>query len=120
LDSPSFRSGVIHFSEQVELIEKWLENYVRSITKLSHEIGPLEGLVNGFLNNSTPPLNISEAVIDHDYTLLALKKYGEGAREYWSTILSGFKTMDAKMADPIRQFLRDEVRSYKASFYFWN
>ena len=116
LDSPTFRSGVLHFSEQLELIEKWLENYARSITKLSHEIGSLEGMLNGFLNNATPPSNISEAIIDHDYTLLAIKRYGEGAREYWSTMLAGLKNMESKMADPIRQFLRDEVRSYKASF----
>ena len=102
----------------MELIEKWFENYVRSITKLSHEIGSWEGLVNGFLNSSTPPSNMSEAIIDHDYTLLASKKYSEGARQYWSTMLSGLKAMEAKMADPIRQFLRDDVRLYKASFCF--
>ena len=113
LDSPTFRSGITHFSEQVDLIEKWLESYVRSITKLSHEIGTLEGLVNGFLLSSALPANTSEAIVDHDYTLLAMKSYGEGAKEYWSTMISGLKNIEAKIADPVRQFLRDEVRSYK-------
>ncbi len=101
----------------MELIEKWLENYVRSITKLSNEIGTFEGLVNGFLNNSAPPANVSEAIVDHDYTLLAAKRYGEGTREYWTAMISGLKNMEVKMADPIRHFLKDDIRSYKASLY---
>ena len=113
LDSPTFRSSVIHFSEQVDLIEKWLENYVRSITKLSHEIGTLEGLINGLLICSAAPANTSEAIIDHDYTLLAIKRYGDGAKEYWSMMIAGLKNMEGKIADPIRQFLKDDVRSYK-------
>ncbi len=102
----------------MELIEKWLENYVRSITKLSHEIGTLEGLVNGVLNNSVSPSNVSEAIIDHDYTLLAAKRYCEGAREYWLAMISGWKNLESIVADPIRQFLKDEIRSYKVSLYF--
>lgn len=102
----------------MELIERWLENYVRSISKLSHEIGTLEGLVNGLLNNSVPPSNVSEAIIDHDYTLLAAKRYGESAREYWLGMILGLKNMESRMADPIRQFLKDEIRSYKASLLF--
>lgn len=101
------------------MIEKWLENYVRSITKLSHEIATLEGLVNGVLNNSVPPSNVSEAIIDHDYTLLAAKTYGEGVREDWLAMISGWKNLESTVADPIRQFMKDEIRSYKVNIHFY-
>lgn len=112
LDSPTFRSGFTHFSEQLDYLEKWLENHMRSITKLSHEIGTFEGLINGFLTTVSSP-NVSEAVIDHDYTLLAMRRYGEGARDFWATTISGLKKMDVNMAEPIRAFLQNDFRTFK-------
>ena len=81
LDSPTFRATAVHFADQVEIIEKWLDGYVRAASKLVSEVASLESLVNSFLAQSAPPSTVSEAVLDHDYTLLALTRYGEGARE---------------------------------------
>ena len=75
LDSPTFRSGFTHFSEHLDLVERWLEGYARCTSKLTHEMENFETLVNGFLPQTTPPTHLAEAVIDHDYTLLAIKIY---------------------------------------------
>ena len=113
LDSPSFRSGITHFSEQFDLVEKWLEGYVRCTSKLSHEIGNFESLVNGFLAQTTPPTHLSEAVIDHDYTLLAMKRYGDGAKELWTATISGFRRIQTNMVEPIKTFLHNDLRSFR-------
>ena len=113
LDSPTFRSGFTHFAEQLELLEKWLHGYLRCVSKLTHEIGPFESLVNAFLAQTIPPSYISEAVLDHDYTLLAMKRYGEGAREFWAATLAGLKKMEANMVDPIKAFLHGDLQSFK-------
>ncbi|KAL9101977.1 MAG: hypothetical protein Q9163_002835 [Psora crenata] len=113
LDSPSFRAGCTHFSEQLELVEKWLYGYVRCISKLVHEISPFESLVNAFLAQTVPPLHVSEAVLDHDYTLLAIKRHGDGAREFWTATFSGLKKMETNMVDPIKAFLHGDLQSFK-------
>ena len=113
LDSPTFRSGFTHFSEQLELVEKWLDNYVRSIAKLSHEVVPLESLINGYLAQSIPPTHVSEAVLDHDYTLLAMKRYGEGAKQFWAATLNGLRKLETNMVEPIRAFLQNDLRIFK-------
>ena len=113
LDSPTFRSSFTHFAEQLELVERWLETYVRSVSKLTNEVGTLEALVNVFFTQSALPLNVSEAVIDHDYTLLAMKRYGEGAKEYWTSTIASLRKMDANMVEPIRSFLQNDLRSFK-------
>ena len=113
LDSPTFRSGVTHFSEQFDLVEKWLEGYVRCILKLSQEIGGFESLVNGFLAQTIPPTHLSEAVIDHDYTLLAMKRYGDGASDFWTATISGLKRLQPNMVEPIKTFLHSDLRSFK-------
>jgi len=113
LDSPTFRSGFTHFSEQLDLVEKWLEGYVRCITKLSLEVENFEALINGFLSQTVPPALTSGAVLDHDYALPAMKRYGEGAREFWTATIIGLKKMDANMAEPIRAFLQNDLRSFR-------
>ncbi|KAF2757889.1 hypothetical protein EJ05DRAFT_370852 [Pseudovirgaria hyperparasitica] len=113
LDSPTFRATAVHFGEQVEIIEKWLDSYVKSASRLSSEASSLENLVNTFLSNATPPQQVSEAVLDHDYTVLALKRYGEGAREFWSYTLRGMKRIETAVVEPIRAFLSSEIKGLK-------
>ncbi|KAI4210401.1 MAG: hypothetical protein LQ351_006768 [Letrouitia transgressa] len=113
LDSPTFRSGVLHFVDQLDTAEKWLDSYTRSILKISHEVGAFESAVNGFLGLSVPPYSISEAVVDHDYTFLAIKRFGEGAREIWNATILGTRKMEHNMVEPIRAFLQNDLRSFK-------
>ncbi|RDW71251.1 hypothetical protein BP6252_07814 [Coleophoma cylindrospora] len=113
LDSPTFRATAVHFSDQVEVIERWLDAYVRSISKLVHDVMSLEETFNTFLARSVPPANLSEAVLDHDYTLLAMKRFGEGSKEWWSQVLFGMKKMDANVVEPIKAFMAGELRNFK-------
>lgn len=113
LDSPTFRATAVHFSDQVEVIERWLESYVKSTSKLVHDVSSLEESINTFLARSIPPSNISEAVLDHDYTLLAMNRFGEGSREFWSQLLAVIKKMDTTLVDPIKSFMTGELRNFK-------
>lgn len=113
LDSPPWRATTVHFADQLDSVERWLEGYVRAAGKLAQEVSVLEGLVGSFLTSSTPPSNLSEAVIDHDYTLLALQRYGEGAREHFTHTISGLKKTQSSVIDPIKSFLANDLRSFK-------
>ncbi|KAL8842310.1 MAG: hypothetical protein Q9176_002699 [Flavoplaca citrina] len=115
LDSPTFRSCHTHFTEQIDLVEKWLETWMKSVSKVTTEIGPLEGMINGFLSQTVAPLNVSEAVLDHDYTLLAIKRYGDTAREIWTSTMLGMKRMEVNMIEPVRGFMQNDLRSFKES-----
>ncbi|KAL8667223.1 MAG: hypothetical protein Q9202_000796 [Teloschistes flavicans] len=113
LDSPSFRSGVSHFADQVDLVEKWLDTWLRSVSKITHEVGPLESTINGFLSQMLPPANVSEAVIDHDYTLLAIKRYADAARDLWTSTIQGMMKMEVNMVEPVRNFVQNDLRAFK-------
>jgi len=111
LDSPSFRATAVHFSDQVEIIERWLDAYIKSISKLVHDVSSIEESFNSFLLRSVPPANVSEAVLDHDYTLLSMKRFGEGSREWWSQVINGMKKMDTNIVEPIKSFMGGEFVS---------
>lgn len=98
----------MHFSDQVEIVEKWLDAYVKSISKVVHDVTSLEEAFNLFLLRSVPPANVSEAVLDHDYTLLAMQRFGEGSREWWSQVIFGMKKMDTNVVEPVKAFMSGE------------
>jgi hypothetical protein len=108
LDSPTFRATAVHFSDQVEIIEKWLDAYTKSVSKLDHDVLALEETVNSFLLRSVPPANVSEAVLDHDYTLLAMKRFGETSRDWWAQVISTMKKMETNVVEPIKAFMSGE------------
>jgi hypothetical protein len=73
----------------------------------------LESVVGSFLSYSTHPLVISEAVVDHDYTLLAMRRCGEGAKDLWSGLTATTKKMESMIAEPIRAFIQEDLRQFK-------
>ena len=113
LDSPTFRATTIHFSEQVDLIEKWVEEYLKSTNRLVAESATLESVIGSFVSHAVIPHSITEAVLDHDYSVLAMRRYGEGAKEYWMSTLAVIKRLTALVVEPIRSFLQNDLRSFK-------
>lgn len=110
LDSPTFRATAVHFSDQIDLVERWLNSYVNAVTKLATEVNALQSLVDTYVQTSHPPLQLSEAILDHDYTVLALKRFGEGAREFWNNTLRGMKRAETTVCEPVRAFLNNDLR----------
>jgi hypothetical protein len=84
LDSPTFRATTVHFGEQIDAVEKWLDSYTKAASRLANEVTSIENLVNNYLACALPPQAISEAALDQDYTVLALRRYNDGAREFWT------------------------------------
>lgn len=115
LDSPTFRATTLHFSDQVDFIEKWLDGYAKAATKLSCELAALESVVNNFLSYSTHPLVVSEAVVDHDYTLLAMRRCGEGSKDLWSGLVTTTRKLESLISEPIRDFIQEDLRHFKVS-----
>lgn len=113
LDSPTFRATTLHFSDQVDFIEKWLDGYAKAATKLSCEFTALESVMSNFLSYSTHPLVVSEAVVDHDYTLLAMRRCGEGSKDLWSGLITRTRKLESLISEPIRDFIQEDLRHFK-------
>ncbi|KAL1961352.1 hypothetical protein VTO42DRAFT_80 [Malbranchea cinnamomea] len=113
LDSPSFRASTLHFFEQIDLVEKWLDGYVKATGKLASELSTLENVSNNFLSHIAPLTNISEAVLDHDYALLAQKRYSDCAKDFWSGAISTLRKLETVVLEPIRSFINGDLRAFK-------
>lgn len=113
LDSPTFRATTVHFVDQIDFIERWLDGYVKSTGRLTSEISALDNAATSFLYHATSTMNVSEAVLDHDYTLLAMKRHGETAKDFWSGMISTAKRLDTLVVEPIRAFIAGDLRTFK-------
>lgn len=111
LDSPTFRSNALHFAEQVDAIERWLDGYCRAAAKVSHDILGLETIVNEYLSKIVPPPTVVS--LDHDYTALALKRISDGSREWWGQVMGLARKLDSMSAEPVRNFLANDLRNFK-------
>lgn len=111
LDSPTFRATAVHFADQTEAVEKWLNGYVSSTAKLVHEVQGLEDTINAYLAKTMP--STADGIIENDYAFLALKRVSDGQRESWMQTLSSIKRTDATVIEPIRSFLNSDMRNFR-------
>lgn len=116
LDSPTFRATAVHFSDQLDAIERWLDSYARTTSKLVHDVLALEDTVAAYLSKISPPSIANPAdspVLDADYTLPALRRAGDGARDWWGGVLAVVRRLEPTSVEPIRQFLLNELRTFR-------
>ncbi|KAI1816794.1 PH domain-containing protein [Poronia punctata] len=111
LDSPSFRATAVFFGDQTDSIERWLDGYVKTTSKLTHEILGLEDTINNYLAKIIPPQGV--VTVDHDYTALALKRVSEGSKEWWTQVLNTAKKMESLSVEPVRAFLSNDLKNFK-------
>ena len=69
--------------------------------------------MGNFLSYSTNPLAVSEAVIDHDYTLLSMRRSGDGSRDLWNGLVGTTKKLESLVAEPIKGFIQEDLRNFK-------
>ncbi|KKA29776.1 hypothetical protein TD95_004904 [Thielaviopsis punctulata] len=113
LDSPTFRASAVYYSDQIEVIERWLESSVKSASKLTHDILALEDSINIYLGKFLPPTTVAENMLDQDYTILALKRVNDASRDWWHQVLHMMRRMEGSMVDPVRVFISGELKGFK-------
>lgn len=113
LDSPSFRAASVHFGEQTEGIERWLDAYVKSASRLVLDASSLEETINNYISKTSPAPAVADGVLDTDFTLLALKRASDLARERWSQFLASTRRIEALSVEPIRNFMSGELRVFR-------
>ena len=116
LDSPTFRATAAHFSDQLDAIERWLDSYARSTSKLVHDVLALEDTVAAYLAKISPHAIASPAdspVLDADYTLPALRRAGDGARDWWGGVLSVVRQLEPAGVEPIKAFVQGDLKTFR-------
>ena len=86
---------------------------MKSTNRLLVESVTMENVLNNFISHATLPTTISEAVLDQDYSILAMRNYSEGAKEFWMSMLAVVKRMNVLIVEPIKTFMQNDLRAFK-------
>lgn len=114
LDSPSFRACMNHINEQFEAIDKWMDNFSKACTKHSQQIDTVLENINYLISLFVPDY-VTQGLINHDFTMLAMRRYAEGTRHFWTTVIAKSKEHVAHATSQLSEFQRTELRAYKDS-----
>ena len=113
IDSPTSRASVAHYGEQLDHLERWLDDYMKATNRLVTESLTLESILTNFTSHAVVPSTLAESMLDHDYDVLAMKKYSEGAKDFWMSMISVVKRLPTLVAEPIRVFLQNDLKAFK-------
>lgn len=112
LDSPSFRASMNHLDSQLNYVDKWLESFTKSLSKLSAEMDSLQEHANSLISKFVPSF-VTQGVIDHDYTMLAMRRYAEISSYFWTSIIRKVKSHHLRIIEELSGFQKGDLKKYK-------
>lgn len=59
------------------------------------------------------PNFVTQGVIDHDYTMLAMRRFAEISSYYWTSIIRKIKTQNMKVIEELSSFQKGDLKQYK-------
>lgn len=80
---------------------------------LTHEI-VLQELANAVISKFVPSF-VTQGITDHDYTMLAMRRYAESSRHFWTNIIKKVRSQHVGIIEPLVHFQRNELKRYKES-----
>lgn len=72
----------------------------------------LEPVINSFLQQAVPT-SLSETIVDHDYTLVAMQRYVDGSKGFWGNVITGARKVEKVVLEPLMAFQKTELKTYK-------
>lgn len=72
----------------------------------------LQDLANDTISKFVPEF-VTQGLIDHDYTILAMRRYAEASRHFWADIIKNGKQQQASVIEPLQTFLSGDLKRFK-------
>ncbi|ODQ65071.1 hypothetical protein NADFUDRAFT_51670 [Nadsonia fulvescens var. elongata DSM 6958] len=112
IDSPTFRAYINYLTIQVDMLDRWVDGISKALGRLSTEMDTVQEAVNGVITKFILSL-VADGIIDHDYTMLATRRYAEGAKYFWSRLIRSIKFHNLHFTEPLAELQKTEIRSFK-------
>lgn len=111
LDSPSFRATVNHVISQLAVTSQWLEGFVQSVHDVTAEMHTLQAVINNLVGKFMPSF-VTEGVVDHDYTMLVLRRFAEGSKLFWTNAMKNINGQNVHLGEPLVKLLKQRIAPF--------
>ncbi|CAN6611419.1 membrane-anchored lipid-binding protein Sip3p [Trichomonascus vanleenenianus] len=112
LDSPTFRASMNHLGEQFEALDRWIDGFIKATTRMTQEMEVLQDAANFLISRFVPDF-VTQGLIDHDYTMLAMRRYAGATKHFWTEIISRVNFQSNRTIARLTEFQKADLRSFK-------
>ncbi|KAI8994847.1 hypothetical protein BDB01DRAFT_846847 [Pilobolus umbonatus] len=111
-DSPVYRSTSLHFDEQIDLLEKWLESLSKHLKLYVEKLNKFNMETNTLCKNVIPS-GIDDMMIDPNFTGAVIKSFSDALQTslaFKTQLVSG---LEEGFIAPLQQFIKIHLKEFK-------
>lgn len=112
LDSVTFRAAIKHFDDQLEVVDAWLNAYIKNTREFTAQFCRLEEQAVEFHAKLAPNF-IESGLVDPDYTVTAMSRYSSANKAYWISIFANVRSLEQTVIEPLLKVQHHEIKEIR-------
>ncbi|KAL9548325.1 hypothetical protein MBANPS3_005731 [Mucor bainieri] len=111
-DSPVYRSTTLHFDDQLDLLEKWLESLSKYMKLYVNQLNKFN-LETNTLCKKVIPVGIDDSMIDPNFTGAVIKSFSDALQTGLAFKTKLVSDLEDSFIQPLQQFVKTHLKDFK-------
>ncbi|KAI7900458.1 uncharacterized protein BX663DRAFT_517696 [Cokeromyces recurvatus] len=111
-DSPIYRSTSLHFDDQLDLLEKWLESLSKYIKSYVEKLNKFN-LETNTLCKKVIPVGIDDFMIDPNFTGAVIKSFSDALQMSLAFKTKLVSDLEDNIIQPLQMFIKTQLKEFK-------
>ncbi|KAG0170006.1 SNF1-interacting protein [Apophysomyces sp. BC1015] len=111
-DSPVYRANVLHFDEQLDLLEKWLDTLSKHLKLYCEKLSKFN-LETNLVCKKAIPVGIDDALIDPNFTGAVIKSFSDALQTSLAFKTKLVSDLEDNFIQPLQQFVKTYLKEFK-------
>ncbi|CAO3658004.1 unnamed protein product [Rhizopus stolonifer] len=111
-DSPVYRSSSLHFDEQLDLLEKWLDSLSKHMKQYTEKLNKFN-LETNTLCKKVIPVGIDSMIIDPNFTGAVIKSFSDALQTSLAFKTKLVSDIEDNFIQPLQSFVKVQLKEFK-------
>ncbi|KAI9027345.1 hypothetical protein CLU79DRAFT_833263 [Phycomyces nitens] len=111
-DSPVYRANILHFDEQLDLLERWLETLSKHMKLYCDRLNKFN-LETNLVCKKAIPVGIDDTLIDCNFTGAVIKSFSDALQTSLAFKTKLVSDLEDNFIQPLQQFVKTHLKEFK-------
>ncbi|KAI9494450.1 hypothetical protein BDB00DRAFT_818072 [Zychaea mexicana] len=111
-DSPVYRANVLHFDEQLDLLEKWLDQLSRHLKQYTDKLAKFNMETNNVCKKAIP-VGIDSVLIDPNFTGAVIRSFSDALQTSLAFKTKLVSDLEDNFIQPLTQFVKTNLKEFR-------
>ncbi|KAI8143142.1 hypothetical protein BJV82DRAFT_611536 [Fennellomyces sp. T-0311] len=111
-DSPVYRASVLHFDDQLDLLEKWLEQLSRHLKLYTDKLTKFNLETNNVCKKAIP-VGIDSVLIDPNFTGAVIRSFSDALQTSLAFKTKLVSDLEDNFIQPLTQFVKTNLKDFR-------